>query len=98
MSTVLTAVGEATGLKPTDEVIAHGLLAGAKMKVLALTAALAEATTTEVRHLLTTQLQDAVAGHERMIKLAEKRGWYKGTATPEEQLKAALKLAQPVVQ
>jgi hypothetical protein len=33
-----------------------------------------------------------------MIKLAEKRGWYKGTASPQEQLKQALQLAQPVVQ
>jgi similar to spore coat protein len=97
MSTVLSAVSEATGLKPSDQVIAQGLLAGGKMKVMAYATALCESATPEVRHLLSGHLQAALAGHERMIKLAVKRGWYKADASPQELLAQAVKQAQPVV-
>jgi similar to spore coat protein len=98
MSTVISAVSEATGLKPEDEVIAQGLLAGAKMKAMAYCTALLESATPEVRHLLQTHLQEALAGHERMVHLAVKRGWYKADASPEDLVQQAIQLAQPVLQ
>jgi spore coat protein CotF len=98
VSTVLTAVTEATGLKPDDKIIAQGLLQMGKTKALAMCAALCESATPEVRHILQTQLQDCLEGHERMTKLAQKRGWYKADETAEDQLKQAVKLAKPVVQ
>ena len=97
MSTVLSAVSEATGLKPSDQVIAQGVLAGGKAKVLAYTAALCESATPEVRHLLSGHLQAALAGHERMIKLAVERGWYKVDGTAQELLAQAVEQAQPVL-
>lgn len=97
MSEVLSAVGEATGLKPNDVVIAHGLLTAAKMKSMAYCGAVLESNTPEVRHLLTTQLQAALAGQERIAKLANERGWYKAQAQPDELLKQALTYAKPVL-
>jgi similar to spore coat protein len=98
MSTVMSAVGEATGLKPNDQVITQALLAGAKIKVMAYAGALVEAATPEVRHMLQEHLQAALAGHERMIKLAMNRGWYKADASPEQLLQQAIQQAQPVIQ
>lgn len=98
MTAVLTAVGEATGLKPDDAIIAQSLLQMGKTKALTMCAALCEAATPELRHILQNQLQDALEGHERMVKLAQKRGWYKADDSAEDQLKQAVKLAKPVVQ
>jgi len=98
MSTVLSAVGEATGLKPDDNVIAQGLLSGAKTKALSYCAAVCESASPELRHLLTTHLEASLAGQERLSKLALNRGWYKATAEPVDLLRQAIKQAQPVVQ
>ncbi|HYF81091.1 MAG TPA: spore coat protein [Symbiobacteriaceae bacterium] len=98
MTTVLSAVGEATGLKPDDQVIAQGMLAGAKSKASAYCLAICETVTPELRHLFTTHLNDALAGQERLSKLVQSRGWYKATAEPAELVKQAVKQAQPVLQ
>ncbi|MDF2629602.1 MAG: spore coat protein [Symbiobacteriaceae bacterium] len=98
MSQVLSAVGEATGLKPEDQVIAQGMLQGAKSKASAYCLAICETVTPELRHLLTTHLNDALAGQERLSKLAQSRGWYKAAAEPLELVKQAVKQAQPVLQ
>ena len=98
MTTVLSAVSEATGLKPDDAVIAQGMLVSAKMKSTAYTTAICETASPELRHLLTTHLNDSLAGHERMTKLAEARGWYKAHSEPAELVRQAIKQAQPVLQ
>jgi spore coat protein CotF len=98
VSEVLSAVGEATGLKPTDNVIAHGLASAAKMKAMAYCQAALEATTPEVRHLLTTQLEAALAGQERIAKIMVERGWYDAQKQPGELLNQALEFSKPVLQ
>lgn len=98
MSTVISAIGEATGMKPDDQAIALGALAMAKMKALYYTMCLVETTTPELRHLFHTHLQDALTEHERFTSLVVKRGWYKAHATPEELVRQAVQVAQPVLQ
>ncbi|HWI60208.1 MAG TPA: spore coat protein [Symbiobacteriaceae bacterium] len=98
MTTVLSAVGEATGLKPDDQVIAQGMLVGAKIKSAAYCAAICESVSPDLRHMLTTHMNDSLAGHERLTKLAQQRGWYKAASEPAELVKQAVKQAQPVLQ
>lgn len=98
MSTVISAVGEATGLKPTDEVIAQGLMALGKVKIMTYCTALVESFTPEVRQILGSHLQEALAAHQRMTDLAVKRGWYKADASPHELLQQAVAQAQPLLQ
>jgi spore coat protein CotF len=98
VSEVLSAVGEATGLKPNDAVIAHGMADAAKMKCIAYLGAVLESTTPEVRHLLTTQLETSLAGQERIAKLVVGRGWYAAQKQPDELLTQALEFAKPVLQ
>lgn len=98
MSTVLSAVGEATGLKPDDKVIAGALLAGAKVKAMAYCGAALESTNPEVRHVFTSHLQASLAAHERMTKLMMQRGWYSADASAQELLQEAVTQAKPVLQ
>ena len=98
MTTVLSAVGEATGLKPDDKVIAGALLGGAKVKATAYCGAVLESTNPEVRHLFTTHLQEALTAHERLTKLMVQRGWYSADSSAQELLQEAVKQARPVLQ
>ena len=98
MTTVLSAVSEATGLKPDDSVIAQGLLTGAKFKAVAYCGAVCESTTPELRHLLSTHLEESLTGQERLSKLVVQRGWYKAQAEPNEMLRQAVQQAKPVLQ
>lgn len=98
MTTVMSAIGEATGMKPADEVIAHGAVVSAKMKATLYLNAVLETSSPDLRHLLTTHLQDALAEHERASALAIKRGWYKADASPQELVQQAVEFAKPALQ
>ncbi len=98
MSTVISAIGEAMGMKPEDRVIAEGLLTAAKLKAMAYCTAVLETTNPDLRRLLTTHLTDALAEHERCTRLAIERGWYKAHATPDELVGQALKDAREVLE
>ncbi len=98
MSTVISALGEAMGMKPEDRVIAEGLLTAAKLKSTAYCTAILETTNPDLRRLLTTHLTDALAEHERCTRLAIERGWYKAYASPDELVGQALKDAREVLE
>lgn len=97
VSTVMSAIGEATGMKPDDRVIALGALAAAKMKTMAYCGALLECASPDLRHLLTTHMNDTLAEHERCTQLAIERDWYKAYAGATELVKQAIQDAQPVL-
>ncbi|HYF94258.1 MAG TPA: spore coat protein [Symbiobacteriaceae bacterium] len=98
MATVLSAVGEATGLKPDDSVIAQGMLSDAKFKAVAYCGAVCESTTPELRHLLSTHLSEALTGQERLAKMVVQKGWYKAQSEPADLVKQAVQQAKPVLQ
>ena len=98
MSTVMGAIGNATGMKPDDSVIAGAALSAAKMKAGAYLTCLLETTTPELRQILSTHLQDAITEHQRWSELCIKRGWYKAEAPAEELVAQAVKGATPVLQ
>jgi len=98
MSTVMSAIGEAVGMKPDDRVIGEGLLTAAKMKALAYCTAALETASPDLRHILTTHLSDALAEHERCTRLAIERGWYKAYASPEELVAQAVHDGQHVIE
>lgn len=92
------AIGEASGLKPGDDLITLGLMVGAKAKATTYCISVLESTTPEVRHMFATHLQDTLAGHERISKLAVARGYYNAHAAPPELLAQAVHQAQPAIQ
>jgi|GEM_PF-1251486 len=98
MSTVMSAIGEAIGMKPEDRVIAEGLLTSSKLKATAYLKAVLETASPDLRHILTTHLTDALAEHERCTQLAIQRGWYKAYATPDELVEQALHDAYNVLE
>lgn len=98
MATIMSAIVEAAGLKPGDDVIGLGLMTMAKSKAMAYTAALVETATPELRHIFSQHLSDALAEHERCTKLAVERGWYKAYDGPDALLQQAVKDAESVLQ
>lgn len=98
MANILSAIGEATGLKPGDDVIGMGMLTMAKSKSMAYAAALVETATPELRHILSQHLSDCLAEHERCTKLAVERGWYKAYDGPDVLLQQAVQDAEPSLQ
>jgi similar to spore coat protein len=97
VSSVISAIGEAMGMKPDDRVIAEGLLTAAKLKATAYCAAVLETTNPDLRRLLTTHLTDALAEHERCTRLAIERGWYRAHASPEDLVSQSLQDARHVL-
>lgn len=91
MTTVMSAIGEATGMKPGDDIIALGMLSAAKMKAQMYCMTLLEAANPEVRHIFTTHMQDAMAEHERWSKLCVQKGWYRAHSSPQELLQQAIR-------
>lgn len=98
MATMMSAIGEATGMKPDDSVIGLGALTGAKMKAMTYCAALVESISPELRHLLTTHMNEALAEQERMAQMAVSKGWYKATAGADDLVQQAVEQAKPVLQ
>lgn len=98
MSTVMSAIGEAIGMKPDDRVIAESLLTAAKVKATAYCAAVLETASPDLRHILMTHLNDALAEHERCTQVAVQRGWYKAYASPDELVGQALRDARNVLE
>ena len=96
--TVMSTIGAATGMKPSDEVIAQGMVSAAKLKAISYCTALLETTTPELRHIFHTHLQNALAEHAQCSKLVIDRGWYKAQAAPQELVAQAVQQAQPVLQ
>jgi spore coat protein CotF len=98
MSTIMSTISEATGMKPGDDVIALGMLTAAKMKAMAYTGAILESVTPELRHIFNTHLQDTLTEHERCTQLAVKRGWYKAHEGASGLLQQAIQDAKPILQ
>lgn len=98
MSTVMGAIGEATGMKPSDQVIATGALAAAKMKALFYCQSLLECSTPELRQIMQTHLQEAIAEQQRCADLMIKRGWYQAQADADSLVGQAVQFAQPALQ
>lgn len=61
----------------TDQVITMDLLISAKSGVRNYAMAVTEAGTPEVKQVLSRQLEDAIAFHERVTAFAIERGWYR---------------------
>lgn len=98
MATVMGAIGEATGVKPDDSVIAMGAIGAAKLKAGFYLTALLESASPELRHLFQTHLQDTINEQHRWADLAIKKGWYKACGTPDDLLQDAYKKAQQALQ
>lgn len=97
MTTVMSAIGEATGMKPEDKVIGLALMATAQLKAQGYLAGVIAATSSDLRHLLLTHLQDELAGHERAMNLAVKRGWLKPELPAEQWIKMAASDAEAIL-
>lgn len=97
MSTVMGAIGEATGMKPEDTSIVIGAMNAAKAKASFYLMSLLEASTPELRQILSTHLQDAINEHHRWAELAIKRGWYKANDSAEGLVQHAVQLSEPVL-
>lgn len=98
MSTVVSAIGQVTGMKPDDRTIGIGLIDAATAKAqMYLTATLAS-TSPELRHILLTHLQNAISEHENVTKLAVEKGWVKPNITTDQMVKEAAAHVQPILQ
>jgi len=97
MSTILGAVTEAVGMKPSDQTIAIAAVDTAKAKANMYLQAVLTSTTPELRQVLMTHLQDSLTEQQRITELAIKRGWVKPQSTPEEQVGAAVQFAKPAL-
>ncbi|MGE5672896.1 MAG: spore coat protein [Mycobacterium leprae] len=90
MSTVMSALGEMTGMKPGDDIIVQTGMVTAKSKAQLYLAAILECTNPELRQLFTTHLQDTLAEHQRYTEMALKHGWYKAEAGADQLITQAL--------
>ena len=98
MPTMMSTIGEAAGLKPDDAVIGLGAVGAAKSKAAAYMAAVLAATTPELRHILTTQMDQVVAEHEKMGALALKKGWMLNSPSAEVYVQQAVDFTKPVLE
>lgn len=98
MSTVMSTISEATGLKPDDDVIALAAVSACKAKAKSYLRASMECTSPGLRHIFNTHLHATMTEHEVLSALAIKRGWYKATASAEELVQQAVTYAEPVIQ
>jgi len=97
MTAVVSAIGEATGMKPDDKVIGLGVVDAAKAKAQAYMTALLATTSPDLRHMLQTHLQDALTEHEHAITLAVKKGWVKPNLAADQMVKMAVQEAHPLL-
>ncbi|MDD2554413.1 MAG: spore coat protein [Desulfotomaculaceae bacterium] len=81
-----------------NEIIANDALAGTKAAAAAYLAASLEAATPEVKSLFFNNVTQLTQGHQAMIELALKKGWYKPYQTPTEQLKETFTYSQTFTQ
>ncbi len=94
MNNILEAI---TGTdKLSDQVIAADFLNSAKAGIKGYAAALAEASTPEVRNTLKMQLNDAISTHEQISNFMISKGWYHAKDI-NEQLKLDIQNAQKVM-
>lgn len=97
MTTVMSAIGEATGMKPDDKVVGLGMIEASKAKAQGYLTAVLATTSPDLRHVLITHLQDALTEHEHVTALAIKKGWLKPTLPADQAVKAAVSFAQPLL-
>ncbi|MFZ5813699.1 MAG: spore coat protein [Bacillota bacterium] len=98
MTTVMSAIGEATGMKPDDKVIGLGLMAAAASKAQGYLTAALTTTTPELRHVMLTHLQDALNEHEQVTRLAIKKGWFQPHLPVDQLIRESAAFAQPMMQ
>ncbi len=98
MTSVMSAIGKATGMKPDNKVIGMGLVDASKGKAQAYLAALMGTTSPDMRHILLTHLQDALTEQEHVTALAIKKGWLKPELPPSEMVKEAVNEAKALLQ
>lgn len=98
MPTMMSTIGEAAGLKPDDAVIGLGAVAAAKSKAQGYMMAVLGSTTPELRHILTTQMNQVLAEHEKMATLAAKKGWYIHSPSPDVYVQQAVDFTKPVLE
>jgi spore coat protein CotF len=81
----------------SDQVIANTGLAAAKSAASAYLLATLESATPELRRLYGEYLNQAIAGHATLLKLAVEKGWYKPYDAPESQLQMSFQQSQQLL-
>lgn len=94
MTTVMSAIGEATGVKPDDRTIAHSALYAARMKAAVYSGALIAASSPELKQMLNRHMQEAMTEYDRTVELLTKKGWYSPHEPPESQVRQAVEFAK----
>ena len=97
MTSVISAVGEATGMKPDDKVIGLSLMAAAQANAKNYLAAVISSTSPDLRHVFMTHLQDEIAAHERATRLAVERGWLRPDLSARDWIKMAASDAETIL-
>ena len=82
----------------SDEVIANNGIATAKSAAMAYLVAALESPSPELRRLYSEYLNQSVAGHEALVKLAVEKGWYLPYDEPASQLQATYQQSEQVLQ
>ena len=82
----------------SDQVIANNGIAAAKAAAAAYLIATLECATPQLRRLYSEYLNQSVAGHEALAKLAIEKGWYVPYEAPEAQLQITYQQSAQVLQ
>lgn len=81
-----------------NEIIANDTLAGTKAAAAAYLAASLEAATPEIKSLFFNNVTQLVQGHQALVELSLKKGWYKPYQAPTDQLKETYSYSQTLTQ
>lgn len=82
----------------SDQVIANNGIATAKSAAMAYLTATLECATPELRRLYSEYLNQSIAGHEALIKVAVEKGWYMPYEVPESQLQVTYQQSEQALQ
>lgn len=96
MGIIDTLMGNENGLSDKD--IAFDMIKDSKFGIVGLTMALAESTNSQLRQMLSSQLNTCIAEHHRLADLAIKKDWYLANAAPVQQVQNDYRDSQNAVQ
>lgn len=97
MTTVMSTISEATGIKPDDRTIADATLIAAKIRATTYCGAALAASSPELRKILNRHLQESLTESERTVELLTKKGWYNPHEPPSAMVAQVLDHAKPAL-
>jgi similar to spore coat protein len=83
--------------KLPDNIVGISSVGAAKQKAVAYTTSILEASSPDLRQILTRHLQDCFNEQNQFSMLAEQRGWYTPNVTPQALVQQAAAQAVPAL-